>query len=171
MYYLGQVTAAFGLTYRICSVYNRKLMNLKTSVGHKYEIFIRLIQLISEKAFRYLKTLKKAFKKFLIFLTFRMLLILAIFQKTDRTVTTAIPQGIVFWTVILLFSFYTIRILIWYLLRNYMFLFHGNIRFYRPGRWNILHCFSAGCSFRRCCSRCFCLFRTCRPRHGIVDMP
>lgn len=37
-----------GLTYRICSIYNRKLMNLKTSVGHKYEIFIRLIQLIDE---------------------------------------------------------------------------------------------------------------------------
>lgn len=73
-----------GLTYRICSVYNRKLMNLKTSVGHKYEIFIRLIQLISEKAFRYLKTLKKAFKKFLIFLTFRMLLILAHFSKNRQ---------------------------------------------------------------------------------------
>ena len=35
-----------GLTYRICSIYNRKLMNLKTTVGHKHEIFIRLIQLI-----------------------------------------------------------------------------------------------------------------------------
>ena len=29
-----------------CSIYNRKLMNLKTTVGHKHEIFIRLIQLI-----------------------------------------------------------------------------------------------------------------------------
>lgn len=28
-----------GLTYRICSIYNRKLMNLKTTVGHKHEIF------------------------------------------------------------------------------------------------------------------------------------
>lgn len=35
-----------GLTYRICSIYNRKLMNLKTTVGHKHEFFIRLIQLI-----------------------------------------------------------------------------------------------------------------------------
>ena len=35
-----------GLTYRICSIYIRKLMNLKTTVGHKHEIFIRLIQLI-----------------------------------------------------------------------------------------------------------------------------
>ena len=35
-----------GLTYRLCSIYNRKLMNLKTTVGHKHEIFIRLIQLI-----------------------------------------------------------------------------------------------------------------------------
>ncbi len=31
-----------GLTYRICSIYNRKLMNLKTTVGHKHEFFIRL---------------------------------------------------------------------------------------------------------------------------------
>lgn len=37
-----------GLTYRICSIYNRKLMNLKTSVGHKHDIFIRLIQLIDK---------------------------------------------------------------------------------------------------------------------------
>ena len=37
-----------GLTYRICSIYNRKLMNLKTSVGHKHEIFIRLIQTIEK---------------------------------------------------------------------------------------------------------------------------
>ena len=66
------------LTYRICSVYNRKLISAgQETGGRKNEIFIRLIQLISEKAFRYLKTLKKAFKKFLIFLTFRMLLILA----------------------------------------------------------------------------------------------
>lgn len=37
-----------GLTYRICSVYSRKLMNLKTSVGHKHEVFVRLIQLIDK---------------------------------------------------------------------------------------------------------------------------
>lgn len=37
-----------GLTYRICSVYNRKLMNLKTTVGHKHEIFMHLIQLIEK---------------------------------------------------------------------------------------------------------------------------
>lgn len=37
-----------GLTYRICSIYNRKLMNLKTSLGHKHDIFVRLIQLIDK---------------------------------------------------------------------------------------------------------------------------
>ena len=37
-----------GLTYRICSIYNRKPINLKSSVGRKYEIFIKLIQLIDE---------------------------------------------------------------------------------------------------------------------------
>lgn len=37
-----------GLTYRICSIYNRKLMNLKTAVGRKHEIFIRLVQMIEK---------------------------------------------------------------------------------------------------------------------------
>lgn len=37
-----------GLTYRLCSVYNRKLVTEKTSVGHKHDIFIRLIQLIEQ---------------------------------------------------------------------------------------------------------------------------
>lgn len=44
--YYEQRILLLGLTYRICSIYNRKLMNLKTIVGHKHEIFIRLIQLI-----------------------------------------------------------------------------------------------------------------------------
>lgn len=44
--YYEQRILLLGLTYRICSIYNRKLMNLKTTVGHKHEIFIRLIQLI-----------------------------------------------------------------------------------------------------------------------------
>lgn len=35
-----------GLTYRICALYSRKLMNLETNVGHKHETFIHLIQLI-----------------------------------------------------------------------------------------------------------------------------
>ena len=37
-----------GLTYRICSIYNRKLLDLKTSVGHKHDIFMKLIQLIEK---------------------------------------------------------------------------------------------------------------------------
>lgn len=37
-----------GLTYRICSIYNRKLISGKDSVGHRNEIFIRLIQLIEQ---------------------------------------------------------------------------------------------------------------------------
>ena len=112
-----------GLTYRICSIYNRKLMNLKTSVGHKYEIFIRLIQLIDEYytehrgvefyagklclSPKYLSELSKSvcgytvqeliFRSIirksisllkntqsLIFLTFRMLLILAHFSKNRQ---------------------------------------------------------------------------------------
>ena len=35
-----------GLTYRLCSIYNRKLITQRASVGHKHDIFIRLIQLI-----------------------------------------------------------------------------------------------------------------------------
>lgn len=35
-----------GLTYRICSIYSRKLMNLDTTMRHKHETFIRLMQLI-----------------------------------------------------------------------------------------------------------------------------
>lgn len=37
-----------GLTYRLCSVYNRKLVAERASVGHKHDIFIRLIQLIEQ---------------------------------------------------------------------------------------------------------------------------
>lgn len=37
-----------GLTYRICSIYNRKLLDLRTSVGHKHDIFMKLIQLIEK---------------------------------------------------------------------------------------------------------------------------
>lgn len=37
-----------GLTYRICSVYSRKLITAKASLGHKHDIFIRLIQLIEQ---------------------------------------------------------------------------------------------------------------------------
>lgn len=37
-----------GLTYRICSIYNRRLMNVNTSIEHKHDIFIRLIQLIDK---------------------------------------------------------------------------------------------------------------------------
>ena len=44
--FLSSEMLLLGLTYRICSIYNRKLMNLKTTVGHKHEFFIRLIQLI-----------------------------------------------------------------------------------------------------------------------------
>ena len=36
------------LTYRICSIYHRKLITGNDSVGHKNEIFIRLIQLIEQ---------------------------------------------------------------------------------------------------------------------------
>lgn len=36
------------LTYRLCSVYNRKLITESESVGHKHDIFIRLIQLIEQ---------------------------------------------------------------------------------------------------------------------------
>lgn len=36
------------LTYRLCSVYNRKLIAESESVGHKHDIFLRLIQLIEE---------------------------------------------------------------------------------------------------------------------------
>lgn len=36
------------LTYRLCSVYNRKLITESESVGHKHDIFLRLIQLIEE---------------------------------------------------------------------------------------------------------------------------
>lgn len=35
-----------GLTYRICSIYSRKLMNPDTAMRHKHETFIRLMQLI-----------------------------------------------------------------------------------------------------------------------------
>lgn len=34
------------LTYRLCSIYTRKLIAGKAAVGHKHDIFIRLIQLI-----------------------------------------------------------------------------------------------------------------------------
>lgn len=37
-----------GLTYRLCSIYNRKLITQKASVGHKHDIFIRLMQLIEK---------------------------------------------------------------------------------------------------------------------------
>ena len=37
-----------GLTYRLCSIYNRKLITQRASVGHKHDIFIRLIQLIEK---------------------------------------------------------------------------------------------------------------------------
>ena len=36
------------LTYRLCSVYTRKLIAEKASVSHKHDIFIRLIQLIEQ---------------------------------------------------------------------------------------------------------------------------
>lgn len=36
------------LTYRLCSVYTRKLTAEKSSVSHKHDIFIRLIQLIEQ---------------------------------------------------------------------------------------------------------------------------
>lgn len=36
------------LTYRICSVYNRKLITNRENVGHKHDVFIRLIQLIEQ---------------------------------------------------------------------------------------------------------------------------
>ena len=36
------------LTYRLCSVYTRKLIAEKASVSHKHDIFIRLVQLIEQ---------------------------------------------------------------------------------------------------------------------------
>lgn len=36
------------LTHRLCSVYTRKLIAEKTSVSHKHDIFIRLVQLIEQ---------------------------------------------------------------------------------------------------------------------------
>lgn len=36
------------LTYRVCSIYNRKLVTDRESVSHKHDIFIRLIQLIEQ---------------------------------------------------------------------------------------------------------------------------
>ena len=36
------------LTYRICSIYNRKLITNRENVGHKHDVFIRLIQLIEQ---------------------------------------------------------------------------------------------------------------------------
>ena len=36
------------LTYRLCSIYTRKLIAEKASIGHKHDIFIRLIQLIEQ---------------------------------------------------------------------------------------------------------------------------
>ena len=36
------------LTHRLCSVYTRKLIAEKTSVSHKHNIFIRLVQLIEQ---------------------------------------------------------------------------------------------------------------------------
>lgn len=35
-----------GLTHRLCSVYNRKLVNSKAAVGHRHNLFIHLIELI-----------------------------------------------------------------------------------------------------------------------------
>ena len=37
-----------GLTYRLCGIYSRKLVNRRDSVGHKDETFIRLIGLIEQ---------------------------------------------------------------------------------------------------------------------------
>lgn len=37
-----------GLTYRLCGIYSRKLVNRRDSVGHKDEAFIRLIGLIEQ---------------------------------------------------------------------------------------------------------------------------
>lgn len=37
-----------GLTYRICSIYNHKLVGGREVMGHKNEIFIRLIQLVEK---------------------------------------------------------------------------------------------------------------------------
>ena len=37
-----------GLTYRLCGIYSRKLVNRRDTVGHKDETFIRLIGLIEE---------------------------------------------------------------------------------------------------------------------------
>ena len=36
------------LTHRLCSIYNRKLVAKLDSIGHKNEIFMRLIQLIEQ---------------------------------------------------------------------------------------------------------------------------
>lgn len=36
------------LTYRLCSVYNRKISPRSDSVGYRYEIFLRLVQLVDE---------------------------------------------------------------------------------------------------------------------------
>lgn len=36
------------LTYRLCSVYNRKITAKSDSVGYKYEVFLRLVQLVDE---------------------------------------------------------------------------------------------------------------------------
>ena len=43
-----QKVLLLALTYRLCSVYNRKLITDSESVGHKNDIFIRLIQLIEQ---------------------------------------------------------------------------------------------------------------------------
>lgn len=43
-----QTLLLLALTYRLCSVYTRKLIAEKTSVSHKHEIFIRLVLLIEQ---------------------------------------------------------------------------------------------------------------------------
>ena len=46
--YYEQKLLLLALTYRLCSVYNRKLITERASVGRKHDIFIRLIQLIEQ---------------------------------------------------------------------------------------------------------------------------
>ena len=40
------------LTYRLCSIYNRKLITNRDSIGHRNDIFMRLIQLIEQHYMR-----------------------------------------------------------------------------------------------------------------------
>lgn len=86
------------LTHRLCSVYTRKLIAEKTSVSHKHDIFIRLVQLIEQYYTKEHFTTQKYTKERTGNLRFLQLperiLFRHFLQETDWNVATAIPQNV-----------------------------------------------------------------------------